>query len=58
MLLKTLIEALIYEAALELARALLDARKAKYAARLLRLLKAYPTTQLLLVILRYRDIHA
>jgi hypothetical protein len=58
MLLKTPIGALIYKTALEPVRALLDIRKAKYTARLLGLLKAYPTTQLFLVILRYRDVYA
>jgi hypothetical protein len=43
MLLKIPIRALIYEAALELVRALLDAKKAKYIIRLLELLEAYPT---------------
>jgi hypothetical protein len=58
MLPKTLIGALIREAALEPARALLDTRKAKYTARLLGLLEAYPTTQLLLITLRHEDVYA
>lgn len=43
-LLKILIGALIYEAALDPAKILLDNRKTKYIVRLLVLLDTHPTT--------------
>jgi hypothetical protein len=58
MLLKTPIRVLICKAALKLVRVLLNARKAKYVVRLLGLLKTYSIIQLLLIILRHRDIYA
>ncbi|EED20341.1 reverse transcriptase, putative [Talaromyces stipitatus ATCC 10500] len=55
---KTPIGALIREAALEPATALLDARVAQYTARLLTLPDTHPTAQILPVTLRHGDLHA
>ncbi|EED20333.1 hypothetical protein TSTA_035590, partial [Talaromyces stipitatus ATCC 10500] len=55
---KTPIGALIREAALELATVLLDARVARYTARLLALPDTHPTAQILPVTLRHGDLHA
>ena len=58
MLPKTPIGALIREAALEPAGVLLDARKARYVARLLTLPDTHPTAQLLPITLRHGDAYA
>ncbi|EED23618.1 reverse transcriptase, putative [Talaromyces stipitatus ATCC 10500] len=55
---KTPIGALIREAALEPATVLLDARVARYTARLLALPDTHPTAQILPVTLRHGDLHA
>ncbi|EED11676.1 reverse transcriptase, putative [Talaromyces stipitatus ATCC 10500] len=55
---KTPIGALIREAALEPATALLDARVAQYTARLLTLPDTHPTAQILPGTLRHGDLHA
>ncbi|EED15087.1 reverse transcriptase, putative, partial [Talaromyces stipitatus ATCC 10500] len=55
---KTPIGALIREAALEPATVLMDARVARYTARLLALPDTHPTAQILPVTLRHGDLHA